>query len=135
MQYQIVLPPDIRVSPEAFADAWNADEQSSVVAEARLKPAQTRSYDPLTVSTVVVDHQIGLGAQRCTIWSSMCSARRSISPPPRSGSRCERSISPAAIHCWSCISRSNAPGAADRFLSTSRKLERHIEEHLISTGD
>lgn len=61
MQYQIVLPPDIRVSPEAFADAWNADEQSSVVAEARLKPAQTRSYDPLTVSTVVVDHQIGLG--------------------------------------------------------------------------
>lgn len=60
MQYQIVLPPEIGVSAEAFADAWNTDQQSSVVAEARVEPAPTRSYDPLTVSTVAVNLLLGV---------------------------------------------------------------------------
>lgn len=60
MQYQIVLPPEIRVSAEAFADAWNADEQSSVVAAARVDYPVAKSYDPLSVSAVVVDLLVGV---------------------------------------------------------------------------
>lgn len=54
MQYQIVLPPEIRVSAEAFADAWNADEQSSVVAAARVEYPVAKSYDVDLFNTIMI---------------------------------------------------------------------------------
>ena len=60
MQYQIVVAPEVGVSPEAFALAWNADAQSSVAAEARVEAQPGASYDPVGISTVVVDLLIGV---------------------------------------------------------------------------
>lgn len=60
MQYQIAIAPELGLSPQQFAAAWNADAQTSAVAEARVQPSPTKSYDPLTAGGVVIDLLIGL---------------------------------------------------------------------------
>jgi hypothetical protein len=51
--YQLVLPPDLDLSPSDLVDAWNADEQASSKAEIELLGSTTRGYEPALLNQVI----------------------------------------------------------------------------------
>ena len=59
MEYQIALSPDLGLSPADFVTAWNEEAEAGSVAEARLTPSTSTSYDPLLLGVVAVLGSIG----------------------------------------------------------------------------
>jgi hypothetical protein len=49
--YQIALSPDLHISPEEFANAWNEDDVARTFAEANLSQAKSTQFlDPMLVT-------------------------------------------------------------------------------------
>ncbi|MDO8691185.1 MAG: hypothetical protein Q7R39_14455 [Dehalococcoidia bacterium] len=53
MDYQIALSPDLGLTPEAFAEAWNGIPQCHQVADAQVRSPEAGRYGPETAATVV----------------------------------------------------------------------------------
>jgi hypothetical protein len=52
--YQIALSPDLDITPEEFANAWNENDASRTIAEARLSEAKgMRFFDPMLVTILI----------------------------------------------------------------------------------
>ena len=52
--YQIALSPDLHISPEEFASAWNEDDVARTFAEAHLSQAKgTQFFDPMLVTVLI----------------------------------------------------------------------------------
>src|SRR5690242_15313949 len=51
---QIVLDPALHISPQAFAAAWNADQDHHAIAEASLQPLPGRQFDPSLAEAAIV---------------------------------------------------------------------------------
>lgn len=66
MDYQIVLSPDLDVSPTDFVAAWNADPECQAVTEAKLKKS-TQTLDPNSILfAVLTGIPIGVAANFLT---------------------------------------------------------------------
>ncbi len=59
MEYQIALSPDLGLSPEDFAAAWNANPGSRAISEARLSSVKGTSFEPITIAVILIT--IGTG--------------------------------------------------------------------------
>jgi hypothetical protein len=57
--YQIVLSPDLELTPEEFTAAWNVASESRAISEARLKTAKGTSFEPITITIILIT--IGTG--------------------------------------------------------------------------
>jgi orotate phosphoribosyltransferase len=82
MNHQIVLSPDLGLSADDFAAAWNADPECRAVAEAQLKKS-THTYDPTAIFfAVLTGIPIGITANfltdliRKTIFAKQPSRKR-----------------------------------------------------------
>jgi hypothetical protein len=53
MEYQLVLSPELDLSPYEILAAWDADPQACAAAEARIDTPMVKSFDPLLVAGVV----------------------------------------------------------------------------------
>ena len=52
--YQIALSPDLDISPEEFANAWNENDVARTIAEARLSQAKGMQFlDPMLVTVLL----------------------------------------------------------------------------------
>ncbi len=54
MEYQIALSPDLGLSPEDFAAAWNEAAEYRNVAEARLSQSTSDHYDPFLLAGAII---------------------------------------------------------------------------------
>src|SRR5437763_16187984 len=62
--YQIALSPDLHISLEEFANAWNEDDVARTFAEAHLSQAKgTQFFDPMLV-TVLLSVGTGVATNR-----------------------------------------------------------------------
>lgn len=61
MEYQIVLAPDLDLSPADFVAAWNKDPEHRAKAEARLDSAAAHAYDPFVAGAIAVLVTLGGG--------------------------------------------------------------------------
>ena len=52
--YQIVLSPDLELTSEEFAAAWNANPESRAISEAHLSADKGLSFEPITIATVLI---------------------------------------------------------------------------------
>ena len=59
MEYQIAISPDLDLSPEDFAAAWNEAAEFRAMAEARLSSAKGTSFEPITIAVILIT--IGTG--------------------------------------------------------------------------
>lgn len=57
--YQILLSPDLELTPEEFTAVWNATPESRAISEARLSSAKGTSFEPITIATILIT--IGTG--------------------------------------------------------------------------
>ena len=57
--YQIVLSPDLGLSPADFVAAWNEDEEAHTLAEARLAAAPSEHYDPTLLVAILLSVATG----------------------------------------------------------------------------
>jgi hypothetical protein len=53
MDYQIALSPDLEITPEEFAAAWNENAKNRAITEARLSQAKGSSFEPITLTLVL----------------------------------------------------------------------------------
>jgi hypothetical protein len=51
--YQLVLSPDLDLSPSEIVAAWNADAQASAVARVHLVPSEAKQFDPTLLEGIV----------------------------------------------------------------------------------
>jgi len=52
--YQIALSPDLHISPEEFANAWNENDVARTFTEAHLSQAKgTQFFDPMLVTVLI----------------------------------------------------------------------------------
>jgi len=51
--YQLILSPDLNLSPSEIVAAWNADAQASTIATVRLAPSKAKQFDPTLLEGVV----------------------------------------------------------------------------------
>lgn len=58
--YQIVLSPDLDITPEEFANAWNETTEARTLAEAHLSEAKGAQFIEPVLTTVLIS--IGIGA-------------------------------------------------------------------------
>src|SRR2546426_1366295 len=58
--YQIALSPDLDISPEEFANAWNETAEARAVAEAHLSEAKGAQFDPTLIAGILIS--VGTGA-------------------------------------------------------------------------
>jgi hypothetical protein len=62
MDYQIILPPDLGLSPNDFVVTWNETPECRDVAQARLAESTSAQYDPtLLTGAVAVLGSVALG--------------------------------------------------------------------------
>jgi len=52
--YQIALSPDLDITPEEFANAWNETTEARAVAEAQLSESKGVQYDPTLIAGIVI---------------------------------------------------------------------------------
>ncbi len=57
--YKIILSPDLDITPEEFADAWNESTKTRDLAEANVTSPQGTSFEPITIAFILVT--IGTG--------------------------------------------------------------------------
>jgi hypothetical protein len=73
--YQLILPPDLGVSPSDLVNAWRADTQASTKAEIQLAGATTRSYDPALLNQVIsLTTTVGVGVLTSAIYDVLKAA-------------------------------------------------------------
>ncbi len=61
MDYQIALAPDLEISPEEFAAAWNEVQEAQTVGSTKLAQSTGASFlDPATM-TIIVSTASGIG--------------------------------------------------------------------------
>src|SRR5437667_7582280 len=58
--YQIVLSPDLELTPEEFAAVWNANPESRAISEAHLSADKSLSFEPITIATVLITVGTGI---------------------------------------------------------------------------
>ena len=58
--YEIILSPDLEISPTDFAAAWNESASENNAGEARVVTAKGAQFDPTLIATIVIS--IGTGA-------------------------------------------------------------------------
>jgi hypothetical protein len=53
-EYEIILSPDLEISPAEFATAWNELTATRDVGPARVENAKGSEYDPTLVATILI---------------------------------------------------------------------------------
>ena len=63
MEYQLVLPSKIDLSPSEIVQAWNEDQKASVLGEAHVTTAPTKQFDPtlIVAGVVTLVSSVGIG--------------------------------------------------------------------------
>ena len=64
--YQIALSPDLDISPEEFANAWNETAESRSVAEAKLSEAKGAQFDPTLIAGILISVGTGVAGNLLT---------------------------------------------------------------------
>jgi hypothetical protein len=64
--YQIALSPDLDISPEEFANAWNETAESRSVAEAQLSEAKGAQFDPTLIAGILISVGTGVAGNLLT---------------------------------------------------------------------
>src|SRR5438132_1023107 len=59
MDYQLMVSPDLDLSPSEIATAWNADAQASTLAQAQLAPSQAKQFNPAVDMIVALMTSVG----------------------------------------------------------------------------
>jgi hypothetical protein len=63
MEFQIAFPPDLGITPEAFAAEWNADAESRSIGEARFDPDPSKQYDfGVIIGLVIIPLLVSISA-------------------------------------------------------------------------
>jgi len=52
--YEIILSPDLEISPTDFAAAWNELAETHAIGPARVEKAKGAHYDPALVATIII---------------------------------------------------------------------------------
>jgi len=60
MDYQIVLHPDLGLSPSDFICAWNEEEETSTKGEAYLASSESKTFDPALMEAIVLSITTGI---------------------------------------------------------------------------
>ncbi len=53
MEYQLVISPDLDITPAEFAAAWNENAENRALSEAVVEPAKGAQYDPITLALII----------------------------------------------------------------------------------
>jgi hypothetical protein len=64
--YQIALSPDLDISPEEFANAWNETTEARAVAEAHLSEAKGTQFDPTLIVGILISVGTGVAGNLLT---------------------------------------------------------------------
>jgi hypothetical protein len=64
--YQIALSPDLDISPEEFANAWNETAEARAVAEAQLSEAKGTQFDPTLIAGILISVGTGVASNLLT---------------------------------------------------------------------
>ncbi len=62
MDYEIILSPDLGISAEEFAAAWNATTETHDIAEAHLATPKGAQFDPTLIVTIIISVTTGVAA-------------------------------------------------------------------------
>src|SRR5215813_8308109 len=82
--YQLVVSPDLDLSPSDIVATWNADAQASAVATVYLASPEVRQFDPLLLAGIVtLVSTVGLGVLTNTIYDVLKAAaiKKENKPP------------------------------------------------------
>jgi hypothetical protein len=60
MDYEIILSPDLGLSAEEFAAAWNATTEAHAIAEAHLSTSKGVQFDPILLLTIIITVTTGV---------------------------------------------------------------------------
>ena len=60
--YQVVLSPDLELTPEDFADAWNKTSASHDVTEAQVSAVKGTQFDAALVATILLSIPLNLAS-------------------------------------------------------------------------
>ena len=58
--YQLILSPDLNLSPSEVVTAWNANAQASTIASVHLVPSEAKRFEPTLLVTLVSTVGFGL---------------------------------------------------------------------------
>lgn len=61
MDYQIALAPDLEISPEEFAVAWNELQEAHTIGSTTLTPSKNESFLDMATMTVIISTASGIG--------------------------------------------------------------------------
>lgn len=64
--YQIALSPDLDITPEEFANAWNETAEARAVAEAHLSEAKGAQFDPTLIAGILISVGTGVAGNLLT---------------------------------------------------------------------
>ena len=53
-EYEIILSPDLHITPADFAAAWNDLSETRTIGPARIEKAKGAQYDPTLVTTILI---------------------------------------------------------------------------------
>ena len=53
MDIEIAISPDLQLTPQTFAEAWNADPQCQEIASAKVREKGGTQYEPITLMAVL----------------------------------------------------------------------------------
>ena len=53
-EYEIILSPDLEISPADFAAAWNELTETRTIGPARIEKAKGAQFDPTLVTTILI---------------------------------------------------------------------------------
>jgi len=60
--YEIILSPDLEISPADFAAAWNELTETHAIGPARVEKARGAQFDPTLVATILITVASGAAA-------------------------------------------------------------------------
>lgn len=62
MDYEIILSPDLGITAEEFASAWNETTETHAIAEAHLATPKGAQYDPTLIVAIIISVTTGATA-------------------------------------------------------------------------
>jgi hypothetical protein len=62
MEYQILLAPDLDLSPAGFVASWNEEAAAYNLPQARLMPAASKQYDQALLDAIVLSVTTGVAS-------------------------------------------------------------------------
>jgi hypothetical protein len=68
MEYQIVLSPNLNITPSDFVDAWNEDTETHTKGEAQLASPGTANFNPMVDAAMIVLTNVGWGVATNAIY-------------------------------------------------------------------